>query len=311
MNKKRNGLFEVYRLILCMMPLYYHNFFFLERNYEIFDVPEMVIDFFFMLSGFFLMATMRKLKDEKILAGIGKIMLGRIRPMLFTLLFITSFIFICFPIFIRGDYLYVFSELFKYWWFVLFLTIGVGIFYIFYRILKSEKRFIVFLFLIAIAAAAVHYLVVYHGALSWRAVFVTRSLGGISAGILVSYIPKYKVKSFNPAISSIILLIPALFYLAYNDKTFYICILMIVMFGALLYFTSHVSVSGAAFDFIGVLSVRIYLYMAFLTMLWYMGIKNNAVLFVIDIAAALIDSVITLLVIKHRKKKLNKNACHS
>jgi hypothetical protein len=294
-----------------MMPLYYHNFFLVERNYEIFDIPEMVIDFFFMLSGFFLMATMRKLKDERILVGAGKMMLGRIKPMLFTLSFITVFNFIAFLVCIKSDRLHVLSELFKYWWFVLFLTLGVGIFYIFYRILKSERRFVIFLILVAVASAVVHYLVVYHGALIWRAVFVTRALGGISAGILVSYIPKYKVKSFNPAIPLIILLIPALFYLAYNDKTFGICILMIVMFGALLYFTSHISVSGRAFDFIGVLSVRIYLYMAFITMLWYMGIKNNAVLFVIDVAVALIDSLITLLVIKHRKKNLTKNACHS
>lgn len=303
MTKKRNGLFEVYRLILSFMPLYYHEFFFIERNYEIFEIPEMVIDFFFMISGFFLMSSMRKLKEEKLFTGMGKIMFGRVKPMIVTLALITVFDLISMIFFIKGEYIDILFELFKYWWYVLYLVVGIGLLYLVYRVLKSEKLFCIFLVLLAIGMAHLNYSVIYLEKLDIVWVFVSRAFGGLSAGILVSYIPKINFKKFNPSFLFVIVLVPALLYLQYNDKTFLISAVMIAMFAALMYFSSHISIGGAVFDFIGMLSVRMYLYMAFLTALRYFGITENKMLFSIDIAVSLIDTTITYCVLKLKKTK--------
>ena len=257
--KKRNGLLEIYRFLLCFIPLYYHSFFYFERNYEIFTVPELTVDFFFMLSGFFLMSSMRRLKDEKTFVGMVKIMFGRVKPMLFTLCFISAFNLVCILIFVRENYFNTLFELFKYWWFVLFLTVGIGLIYLVYRALKSEKLFIAFLIVLAIGMACLHYYVVVESKFVIEVVFFTRALGCISAGILVSYIPKLKIKKFNYSIPIVILILPTLIYLFYNKKNFFICILMIFMFGALMYFSTAINVGGRIFDLLGKLSVRIYL----------------------------------------------------
>jgi peptidoglycan/LPS O-acetylase OafA/YrhL len=292
MEKKRNGLFEVYRFILCFLPLYYHNFFFWERNYEIFGIPELAVDFFFMMSGFFLMNSMKKLKEEKIIVGIGKIMFGRVKPMMFTLCFISAFNFLCVILFIRENYLDTLFDLFKYWWFVLYLSIAIGVLYFVYRILRKEKIFITFLVILALGMACLHYAVVVQGLFISELVFFTRAFGCLSAGILVSYIPKIKKWKLLPSILAIALLIPSLFYLAYAIKTFFVGLAMIFMFGALMYFSSHISLGGKVFDLIGQLSVRVYLYMAFITMFRILGLTNNRILFIIDVTIASMDLVV-------------------
>jgi hypothetical protein len=59
------------------------------------------------------------------------------------------------------------------------------------------------------------------------------------------------------------------------------------------YFSSNISVSGRVFDIAGKLSTRIYLYMAFVTVIYYLGITNHRMLFVIDVFLAVLDMVLT------------------
>ncbi len=293
MDKKRNGLLEIYRFILCFWPLYYHNFFFFERDYGIFTVAELAVDFFFMLSGFFLMRAMRRAKEEPIFKGTARLMLGRVKPMMFTMCFIAAFNLVCIALFVRGDYLNTLFELFKYWWFVLYLTIAIGLLYLVYRLVKSEKIFVIFLVILTAAMACLQYAVVVEKMFINELVFVARALACIPVGILLSYIPALKVKKFNPSIPIVIVLITTLLYFAYNEKTFFIRLLMIAMFGALMYFSSNISVGGRAFDFLGKLSVRMYLYMAFITMLYILGLTNHRALFVIDVALAVMDTILS------------------
>lgn len=293
MQNKRNGLLEIYRFILCFWPLYHHQFFFFDRKSGIFTVAELAVDFFFMLSGFFLMRAMRRGKEEPIFRGTARIMLGRVKPMMFTMCFIAAFNFICIALFVRGDYLNTLFELFKYWWFVLYLTIAIGLLYLVYRLVKNEKVFVIFLVILATAMACLQYAVVVKDMFIDELVFVARALACIPVGILISYIPALKVKKFNPSIPIVIVLIPTLLYFAYNEKTFFIRLVMIAMFGTLMYFSTNISVGGRAFDFLGKLSVRMYLYMAFVTMLYILGLTNHRVLFVIDVALAVMDTILS------------------
>ena len=306
MEKKRNGLLEIYRFILCFWPLYHHNFFFFERDYSIFTVAELAVDFFFMLSGFFLMRAMRRLKDEPVLRGMSKLMLGRTKSMAFTMCFIAAFNLVCILLFIKEDYFGVLFELFKYWWFVLYLVIAIGLLYLAYRLLKNEKVFAVFLIVLSLSMACLQYAVVVEEMFIPELVFVARALGCIPVGILISYIPNLKIKKFNPCILLVAVLIPALLFMAYGEKTFLTRLVMIAMFGALMYFSVNISVGGRVFDAIGKLSVRMYLYMAFITMLYLLGLTNHRVLFVIDVTLAVMDLTVDLYRTKCKSLKLKE-----
>lgn len=305
MTNKRNGLLEIYRFLLAFMPLYYHNFFYLKRNYEIFSVPELAVDFFFMISGFFLMRSMRKLKEEKLFKGMGKIMFGRIKPMLYTIGFIVTFNLTCVALFFRDDHDYfnMLFRLFMYWWFVLYLVVAIGLLYLVYRLIKNEKGFAIFLAALAVSMAIIHYLQVEHGMFFSDIVFFTRTLGCTSAGILLSYVPSWKYKKFNIGIPIVIILLPTILYLYYNDKSFLLCLVIIALFAALIYFSSSIPVGGRVFDIIGQLSVRMYLYMALARMFRMLGFTDNRILFFIDIGAAITDLTVTLLIKRYRKRK--------
>ena len=292
MDNKRNGLLEIYRFILCFWPLYFHNYFLVRWDYTRFSVAELSVDFFFMLSGFFLLSAIRKLKDEKVFQGMIKLIYGRLKPMMITICFIVAFNLIGIAFFVRDDYFNVLHQLFMYWWFVLGLLIAIGLFYLIYRLLKSEKRFVIFLALLAAVAACVHYAVNVKGMLHYNVIYFTRTYGCISAGMLLSFIPKLRIKGFNFCIPIVALLIPLLFYLAYNKKNFFICILMILLFGALVYFSYNIPVGGKIFGFMGRLSVKIYLYMALLSMLYMLGLTDNKALFVINVTIAFMNTLL-------------------
>ena len=312
MNNKRNGLLEIYRFILCFWPMYHHGFFFFERDYGKFTVAELTVDCFFVLSGFFLMRAMQREKDSPVFKGLLNIMFGRVKPMALTMCFIAAFNLVCILLFIRADYLDVLFNLFKYWWFVLYLVIGIGLLYLVYRLVKSEKRFIVFLVILTAAMATLQYLVVEKDMFINELVFVARTLACVPVGILISYIPAYKPKKFNIGIPIVAFLIPLMLYIAYIEKTFMMRILMIAMFCALIYFSCSINVGGPVFDLIGKLSVRMYLYMAFVTMLEILGLTHHRILFVIDVALASMDLIVDYYRQKYKalKRKTEKAEQH-
>ena len=294
MQSKRNGLLELYRFILCFWPLYYHKYFFWLDDGSKFSVVELAVDFFFVLSGFFLMRAMRKEKDQPIFKGMWNAMYGRVKPLTFTLCFIAAFNAVCVVLFVRENYLHTIFHLFMYWWYVLYLLVVIGLFYLVYRALKSEKLFVVFLAVLAVLMATLQYLVVVEELLFFDLSFVLRALGCVAVGILLSYVPMLKPMKFNLSIPLVVILIPTLFYFAYNEKTFFIRLLMLGLFSALVYFSSHISFQSKICDYLGQLSARIYLYMAFVAMLHLLGLTHYRVLFVIDVALATLDLALSI-----------------
>lgn len=293
MDNKRNRPLEIYRFILCFWPLYHHNFFFLERDYSRFTVANLAVDFFYVLSGFFLLKSMEKRKGEGIILGSVKVVYDRVKPMLFSIAYITSFSLLCILLFIREDHLKVAFEVVKYWWFILYLLIAVAIFYLLYRVVKNKWAYLFTMFLVSLGMLIFHFAVEKRGFLIPELTFPARTIGCIALGVMVSYIPKFKTKRFNLNIIAALLLFLSLLCAAYREKSYGVCILMIVMFAALVYFSSNISVSGRVFDLAGKLSTRIYLYMAFVTVIYYLGITNHRMLFVIDVFLAVLDMVLT------------------
>lgn len=237
---------------------------------------------------------MRKEKDQPIFKGMWSVMYGRVKPLVFTLCFIAAFNAVCVVLFVRENYLHTIFRLFMYWWYVLYLIVAIGLFYLVYRALKSEKLFVIFLAVLAVLMATLQYLVVVEELLFFDLSFVLRALGCVAVGILLSYVPMLKPMKFNVSIPLVIILIPTLFYFAYNEKTFFIRLLMLGLFSALVYFSSHISFQSKICDYLGQLSARIYLYMAFVAMLHLLGLTHYRILFVIDVALATLDLALSI-----------------
>lgn len=306
--KRRNGLLEIYRLILCFWPLYYHHFFFTARDYSRFTVAELSVDFFYVLSGFFLIQSMKKKSEESTFTGMLKMMYGRLKPMLFSICFVGGFSLLCVALFIESDYLNTLFEIFKYWWFVLYLVIAVGVFYLLYRLVKNETVFGVIMFVLSLSMGVFHYHLAERGFFIFEFTFVARTIGCIALGVLVSYIPAIKNKKLLISIPAVAILLVGLLYHAYSEKSYNMCIMMIVMFALLVYFSSNISVGGRVFDIMGKLGMRIYLYLPFITVIYYLGITHHRILFVLDITLAVLDLILDIYRTKYRALKAKAEA---
>lgn len=305
---QRNGLIDIYKFILGFWVMFHHNFFFIERNDDIFSTAQLAVDFFFVISGYYLLRSMKKKEELPVGKGVWQIVRDRSKPLLFSICFITAFNLICTALFIRENILENLFNIFRYWWYVLYLLIAASVFYLLFRLIKSKPVFIVLLFVIAIGMAALDYYIETRPVVVYFYTFWTRTFGCMATGMLISFIPKLEFKKFNYSIPAIIILIPIIFYLAYRDKSFLTCILMIMLFTALVYFSSNITIGGRITDLFGRLGTRMYLYISFITTLYLLGLTHHRVLFVIDLALAVMDLILSEYKRRLELIKQNKDA---
>ena len=269
--------------------MYAHNFFFFKDNHGAFPDAPLTVDFFFVISGFFLISSMQKLRNEKPLIGAWKLMLSRLKPISFSMFFAVAFNAVCMILFIRADYIDVLFTNFCYWWYILYLVIGIAIFYLVFRLIKKRFAYAVFLAVLIVCMGAFHYVMEIGIFDIYPLPYVARTFACIAVGALCSYIPKWKPKKFNYNALFVAVLIPTIFYLTYIPKEYWLRIDLIVLFATLVYFSTNVNVGGKFFDIIGKLSSRMYVYMAFISMICVLGTTNHRFLFIVDLFIAVLD----------------------
>lgn len=304
-TKQRYGLLDIYRFLLGFWVMFHHNFFFLEVRHDIFSKAQLSVDFFFVISGYFLLRSIQKNADVKLHIGLGNLLWTRLKPLFFSMCFISAFNLICVGLFVRESIFDKLFQMFRYWWYVLYLMVAVALFYLLFRLIKNRWAYLIALFVIVAGMTILDYLIETRGILIYELTFLTRTFGCISAGMLISYIPKWESKKFNFSIPIVITLIVALSYLAYGEKSFLTCLLMIAMFAGLVYFSTNISFGCRFTDLLGQLSTRMYLYMSFITMLYLLGLTHYRVLFVIDVSLATMDLILHLYKQKYEKLKQN------
>ena len=302
-TKHRNGLLEVYRLIIGFWVLYCHDFFFFYNESGNFPVPNLAADFFFVMSGYFMLCSFQKLNGDSVLGGVCKLIVSRIKPLLFSICFIAAFAFVCIALFVRENYIANAFFIFRYWWYVLYLLIASAIIYFVYRLIHNDKGFIIFLVLLEIFTTVVVYFIEEHGILIYELTYGLRAFGCLGCGMIVSYVPRWIPKKFNYSIPIAVVLAISLVYLCYADKTFFTCIFILMLFALLVYFTMNIQVGGKGFDIVGLLGLRMYLYISFVSTLYILGLTNHRMLFVIDVTLATLDLLFTLYKQKYNQLK--------
>ncbi len=291
MEKKRNGLVEIYRLFFCLWVMYYHNVFLFREGRE-FSCGYLGVEFFFVLSGFFLVESMRKSKELPLMKGAGRVVGSRFKTMAMPLMVVVPFNLLCTAIFFWDNFFDTFVYAYSYLWFVYYLLIAVFVFYLIYRWIKNEKGFFVFLCIFAVVSCIIHFSI---GAAiddySIWFLYPPRTAWTMSLGMLMSYIPRkpWKCKNFNLCILFIPILAGIILYLAYLPKTDLIRFSIVFLSAVLIYISMTVNVGGKFFECIGQLSVRMYIYSAVLCILDSFGLSDCRILFVIDFVLANLD----------------------
>lgn len=295
MTKKRNGLLELYRLFFCFWVLYFHHFLFIENTGKVYRDAYLAVEFFFILGGVFLLNSLKRTEDLPAWQGCGKFIWGRLRP-----LFPTLCVVFCFNvtgiIIQASKYGFDFDTQIGtvyYLWFLPFLFLGLFCMYWLYRCIKNKTAFFITLAVLTVVGYTVEFSI--HFTQYWLDqlhLSIARSLGGVSFGILLSRIPRMSLKwkkiNFNYPV--IIATIALILWTAYKPQNNWQCASIIVMYGFLIYFTLNIqNVGGKFFDFIGALSMRLYIYMAILCMLLLFGVTDYVELFFINLTLSLTD----------------------
>ncbi len=190
---------------------------------------------------------------------------------------------------------------FGYLWYIPFMLLSFVLIFVLKRLIKNTK----WLILSLVSIVVISYLLLYIPVLEGWVLF--RGLGGVSLGVLISYIPKVNLKTkfvnFNWIITG--LLFGIILYLAYLPKEnliseYFLVLLLIPM---LIYFTNTLNVNCRFLNFLGSLSFGLYAYQCVLRVLeFYIPLAQHW-LFLILIGLVLLDKLIIHLFKHYRKEK--------
>lgn len=290
-KNNRNSLLELYRFLFAMWVVWYHGFFVFKN--EFFNHGYIAVEFFFILSGFYILKTIDKHNGDTFFTGLWKMLWGRIKSL--SLPFIIGIVFVFWFMFLEGE-----ITLLGYLWYIPFMLLAFIVMYTLKRLLKNNTVFVLTLLFIVV----VSYLLLYIPILEGWGLF--RGLGGVSLGVLISLIPKVNLKTklvnFNWVIT--IALACLILYLAYLPKENLVSeyFLVLLLLPMLIYFTSTLNVSSKFLNFLGSLSFGLYAYQCVLRVVEFCFPLQQYWLFLMLVGLVLIDRLIIFL-FNHYKKE--------
>ncbi len=300
---KRNSILELYRFLFAMWVVYYHGYFFLPKTI-LFGYGKYAVDFFFILTGLFLMNSVKKSAEMPFFKGLGNLVWKKVRPLGVTLIISLIFAQIYFWINIsRGET----GGFFGYMWYVEWLVLVPIIYYVLYRVIRNKKGFYLVVAVLAIVAYVLQNMV-FQG---WG---FLRALVGMGIGILIALVPKnnWKIKNFN--VNWLITLLLTVGTIVFACFCAYIPgrehIFILVLFPSLVYFATCVDAHISVFDYLGGLSFGLYAYQTICRVLEQVGAMNEnehrIYFFLIIVGMSVLDDLIKRAVRKYKAVKASK-----
>lgn len=294
-RKNKNSLIELMRFLFALWVLYYHSY--VPYKGQLFGQGYLAVEFFFVLSGFFLMRSINKYVELPTQEGLFGILRKRFNsiaiPFIIGEVFVLIYSFRSFEI--SSNFL------FGYLWYIRDLFIAItGIF----LLRKFIKRDAVFYLILVIASAVALF------GLEWVQLFAWpkgpfRSVVAIPIGIFASLIPQIKVKvkpNLILSLSGLIISAIGCFSIIVlpNKDLLLSYVLVVIGYPSLIYFANQIDFNNKFLDWLGSLSFPIYAFQCILRVIEAFGFENNTWLFVILTVLVLTYSLITCL-IKNRK----------
>ncbi|MBO7274563.1 MAG: acyltransferase family protein, partial [Clostridia bacterium] len=291
----KNSLIELMRFFFALWVLYYHGYF--PHRVNGFNDGFLAVEFFFVLSGFYLVRSIDKYVDLPLKNGLLTFLKHRFLPIAAPFLINIAFsVYYCFK------YGSIFTnDLFGYLWYVRTLFLWMAIIFISRKYIKNQITF--YFIWSALSVASLILFLVYPPI---DHVGELRALIAIPLGMLVALIPKIKPQSNEnfwskmPALLIAIGVVSSILVclqIAYMPKTKFIqYFLKIIVYPVMLYFASCVNFSLGFFNWLGSLSFPIYAFQCVLRVLETNMLTNVKYQFALIVAMVLIFSLVDAII---------------
>ena len=286
--KKRNSLIELYRFIFAMNVVKNHGFF--PYQGKLFGPENLSVEFFFVLSGFFIRTSFDKYINLPYFKGLFLMLKQKLVALGIPLLI--SFLFwIPYRFMVESD------VVLGYLWFVHDMFVIFIFYYTLRKFVRNEKIFFSISALLFVAAS------VFHAIPEFQSNGWFRAISSMSLGILVSYIPSIKLKH------QWLIYIPLVFVWAYIIRMLFFEYsfveeekLNLLIFPALIYLTFQLSPYNKVLNYLGAISFGLYAYQHIPRLMRVLEIGNVWIYFIIIVAlAVLTDGIVRI--IRYKKSK--------
>ena len=294
--KRKNSILELLRFLFALWVLYYHSF--VPFKFSLFGDGFLAVEFFFVLSGFFLVRSIDKYTAMPLKSGLLEFIKHRFRAIAISFIIGEIFVLIySLPGEISVNYF------FGYLWYIRDLFIAMTCVFLLRKYVKNERIF--YLIVAAVSAVALF-------GFGWSSIMAWpggpfRSAAAMPLGMLAALIPKISVKRGDKAHRGPSTVISAIGFFAVgagclaiiampekSDALMY-C-LVILGYPALIYFASCIDLNCGFLNWLGSLSFPIYSFQCILRVIEVWGLKDQGILFIILIGLVLLFSLTTHLI---------------
>lgn len=270
-----------------------HGYFPYQGRY--FSPGRISVEFFFVLSGWFLVKGVEKYMSMSYWKGLYHMIKNKIVslgvPLLVGLVF--GLVYKC----MVGMNAWWDFSIWGYLWYVHDMLIVFIFYYTIKRYVKSNKWFLIITGIVFVATSVIHAFPMFY---SWG---YFRAFSAMSLGILISYIPPIKIKRKWILIIPLVCVWVLILRMFLFDFTFIEDeILNLVLYPALIYLTFQFNVHSVVFNYLGSLSFGLYAYQSITRVMEISGYNNTWVFFAIILTLSVLTDMVKRIV-KVQKQK--------
>lgn len=292
--KKRNSLIELFRFIFAINVVKSHGY--LPYNGKYLGPGRISVEFFFILTGFLLVKSVNKYLDKPFWKGLGLFYLSKIKGILIPVLIAIPFNIL---------YSVINNEAINIWgflWYVKQMLIYIPIFFTLRYFIRKDKFFVMTMGIIFVVATIMNLTPQLY---EWG---FSRSMMGITLGVLLSFVPPIKIRKQNLMWLAVIpFTIAAMAILIFETDMVLERIAHFIVYPGLIYFTFQVQYENKFFNYLGALSFGLYAFQCVVRPLPTLGCNNVWVLFGIIVGLTLLEDgikrIIRLIIKINRNKK--------
>lgn len=291
--RKRNSLIELYRFIFAINVVKNHGFFPYQGKY--FGPENLSVEFFFILSGWFIRTSFDKFINLPYFKGLFLMLKHKLIALGIPLLI--SFLFwIPYRFMVESD------VLFGYLWFIFDMFVIFVFYFTLRKLIRNEKVFFSITALLFVAASVLHAIPDFHSN-GWF-----RSISSMSLGILISYIPSIKMKHQWLLYIPLVIVWGFIIRMLFFDYSFIEEeILNLLVFPALIYLTFQLSSHNKVFNYLGAISFGLYAYQHIPRLMRILEIGNVWIYFIIVVAlAVLTDGIVRIIRYKKTQRLISQ-----
>ncbi len=306
-KSKKNSIVELLRFLFSLWVLYFHGY--VPYKNDMFSEGKLAVEFFFVLSGFYLVRSMKKYESEPTFKGLKSFLYHRFKSI--STVFIIGEVFVLIHSFVF-DFSYNF--LFGYLWYIRDLFLSMAFFFVMKKVLKKDSYFYLFISVLSIFSIFISGKI--PGCAQWPG-GAFRAFASMPLGMLAAIIPQVPKELNGKSYRKISALVSSLGFVVSGAFTLWIIVspektqnmiyaMVIIGFPTILYFANQLHINISFLNWLGTLSFPIYAFQCILRVLEQFGVNSSTQHFIIITMLVLSFSFIMTVIQKHKKIKNTK-----